>query len=205
MMDEDELDAIFSQVDMSHNDSLLVVLTIGPSPLALPEQQQGLKDVNNVETADDDFFGVVSQALVEVEQLVESVSKESGVGDGSSSDGGTVGGTVGGTLRFGPMVTAAEVESASQLGVLPKARSATLRPCPVLSSWAMEWRERTSADRLETQQELLPDFQKCLSSMKFWLPKFVVKVRRADQKHRFTLLYLLWVAKSFEVFRSCRH
>ena len=65
----------------------------------------------------------MEQGLGGVEQFNVSYSTGSVVSDDSSADWGSVG--VSGT-RFGPTVTAAQVESAREAGVPPKTRSITL-------------------------------------------------------------------------------
>ena len=156
---EDEFDALLSQVDVSQIDSQLDLPSADHESSLLP----------------------VEQGLGDMEQFNVSYSTGLVVSDDSSADRGSVG--VSGT-RFGPTVTAAQVESAREAGVPPKMRGVTLWSCRVWSAWVIERKSKGFSDSLETQHELSSDFsQMSVSSMKFWLPRFVLEVRRADQKH----------------------
>ena len=86
--------------------------------------------------------------------------------------------------RFGAPVTSIVVEQARESGVPPKTRQQTSWSCRVWGAWAKERNKLPRTETYESDHELLEDFTKMnVKSLQFWLPKFVLEVRRADQQH----------------------
>ena len=86
--------------------------------------------------------------------------------------------------RFGAPVTSLIVEQARESGVPPKTRQQTSWSCRVWGAWAKERNKLPRTETYESDRELLEDITKMnVKSLQFWLPKFVLEVRHADQQH----------------------
>ena len=88
------------------------------------------------------------------------------------------------TRRFGVPVSSAVVEQSRKCGVPPKTRAQTTWCCRVWAAWVKDRKSLPEADLEEAHHELSEDIAKMsIESFQFWLPKFVLEVRRADQLH----------------------
>ena len=86
--------------------------------------------------------------------------------------------------RFGAPVTSTTVEEARKSGVPPKTRRQTSWACGVWSAWAKVRRTLPVVDPLEGNHELSEDIASMsIKALQFWLPKFVLEVRRQDKHH----------------------
>ncbi len=87
--------------------------------------------------------------------------------------------------RFSDPVTVGDVENARVSGVPEKTQEQTSWCTGVWAAWARALMKLPAADDDESRYELLPDFFCAMpvESMKFWLCKFVLELRRADGEY----------------------
>ena len=86
--------------------------------------------------------------------------------------------------RFSDPVTVGDVENVRVSGIPGKTRAQTSWCTGVWAEWAEARMRLPAADEEESRHELLPDFCTMpVESMKFWLCKFVLEVRRADGEY----------------------
>ena len=89
-----------------------------------------------------------------------------------------------GSTRFGAPVTFAAVEDTRKAGVPQKTKAQTSWSSRVWSSWAKERKKLPAADSLEANYDLREDFTSMsIESLQYWLPKFVLEVRRQDKEY----------------------
>lgn len=158
MSDDDGLDELLLQASQKYEST---VTKIG-------DGQDELLQAKEVESDDfpDDLFLEVSQNynLESNEQFDEITPAETGVQRQKS--------------RFGNPTTNAEIESIRKSGVPVKTKMNTNWAINVWNSWA---KERVCVEEAEKDHELCNNFVDMkVEAMVFWLPKFVIEVRKED-------------------------
>ena len=124
------------------------------------------------------------QTLEESDELLLLASQqyESEFVDDGGAQAGSASGSTG--RRFGVPVSSAVVEQSRKSGVPPKTRGQTTWCCRVWAAWVKDRKFLPEADLEEANHGLSEDIAKMsITSLQFWLPKFVLEVRRADQQH----------------------
>ena len=86
--------------------------------------------------------------------------------------------------RFGSPVSSASVEEARKSGVPLKTCRQTSWACGVWASWVRDRKTLPVVNALQGNNELSEDIT-CMSmkALQFWLPKFVLEVRRQDKQN----------------------
>ena len=126
----------------------------------------------------DDLFIAVSQQLDDYE--LEGVREATGSSEKQRKFG-----------RFTAPVTATEVKMARKCGVPQKTRDQTSWSCRVWAAWARQRKKLPAADLLEKDNELCEDISKmAVSSMQFWLPKFVLEVEHRTLLCKLSILVI---------------
>ena len=114
--------------------------------------------------------------LISASQAYESSVDASEVSVGNS-DSNTI-------SRFGAPVTSVTVEESRKSGIPPKTRRQTSWACGVWAAWANNPKLLPSVDQNEESYELSEDITSMsVRSLQFWLPKFVLEVRRKDKQN----------------------
>ena len=105
--------------------------------------------------------------------------------------------------RFGVPVSSVAVEQSRKSGIPSKTRSQTMWCCRVWGAWVKDRKLLPEADMEEVHHDLSEDVSKMsIESLQFWLPKFVLEVRRTDPaalSSRHIVCHLYWLAAKPEV------